>query len=91
MWACLQTFAMGDQQEMLITVRQPEGQGPKQVQVVSDCSTPLVLHWGVRTGGQGEWLLPSEKLWPPGTSKVTDIAAESACKVRAAPHLPRGW
>ena len=29
----VQTFAMGDQQEMLITVRQPEGQDSKIVQV----------------------------------------------------------
>ena len=29
----VQTFAMGDQQEMLITVRQPEGQDSKLVQV----------------------------------------------------------
>ena len=78
---CAQTFAMGDQQEMLITVSQPEGQAGKLVKVVSDCSTPLVLHWGVRTGAQGEWLLAPEQLWPAGTSKATDIAAESACKV----------
>ena len=78
----VQTFGMGDKSELLATVRQSQGKsGPLAVEVVSDVAAPLVLHWGVRKSGRGDWSKPSEKLWPSGSTKATDTAIDSPFQV----------
>ncbi|KAK9809702.1 hypothetical protein WJX73_007079 [Symbiochloris irregularis] len=72
------TFGMGDKSELLATVRQSEGKkGPLSLDLVTDAAAPLVLHWGVRKGGRGDWSKPSEKLWPSDSTKATDTAIDS--------------
>ena len=45
----LQTYRMGNKQEMVVAVRAPEGkQGPIKVTLSTDLPQDLFLHWGVR-------------------------------------------
>lgn len=63
-------------------VRQRDGKnGPLEVELVTDVAAPLVLHWGVRKHGRGDWSKPSEKLWPSGSTKATDTAIDSPFQV----------
>lgn len=66
--AILQVYGMGNKQELLVTVRQPEGvEGTIEVSMITDVAADVVLHWGVKKGQSGEWLLPAKDLWPQGS------------------------
>src|SRR2546430_264448 len=55
----VQSYNLGNKTEMLVAVRQPEGkQGPTTVTLTTDQPADIVLHWGVRKGGKGDWLPP---------------------------------
>lgn len=59
---------MGNKQELLVTVRQPGGtEGTTEVTMITDVAASVVLHWGVKKGQSGEWLLPEKDLWPQGS------------------------
>lgn len=73
---------MGDKSELLATVRQSEGsKGPLSLDLVTDVAAPLVLHWGVRKGGRGDWSKPPDKLWPSNTTKATETAVDTPFQV----------
>ncbi len=62
---------MGNKQELLVSVRQPEGkEGTTEVALITDVAAGVTLHWGVKKGQSGDWVLPSKDLWPTG-SKVS--------------------
>lgn len=66
--AILQVYGMGNKQELLVTVRQPEGvEGTTEVSMITDVAADVVLHWGVKKGQSGDWLLPAKDLWPQGS------------------------
>ena len=55
----MQTYRMGNKQEMVVAVRAPEGkQGPIEVALTTDVAQDLFLHWGVRRQGGGDWVAP---------------------------------
>ena len=55
----VQTYRMGNKQEMVVAVRAPEGkQGPIEVALTTDVAQDLFLHWGVRKQGGGDWVAP---------------------------------
>ena len=59
---------MGNKQELLVAVRQPDGvEGTTEVTMITDVAADVVLHWGVKKGQSGEWLLPAKDLWPQGS------------------------
>ena len=71
---------MGNKQELLVTVKQPDGkEGATEVTMITDVAADVVLHWGVKKGQSGDWLLPEKDLWPQG-SKVHPIAVVIHCK-----------
>eukprot|EP00899_Mesostigma_viride_P015827 jgi/Mesvir1/24245/Mv10949-RA.1 len=77
----------GTSAEVLITLRMCPGRseggrsdaGPMaELDLVSDCSTPLILHWGVTGAGKDHgWVLPPAEWQPVGSSKK-GIACEVA-------------
>ncbi len=70
---------MGNKQELLVTVKQPGGrEGATDVTMITDVAANVVLHWGVKKGQSGEWLLPEKDLWPQG-SKVHLLAFPTYC------------
>lgn len=76
---------MGDKSELLATVWQREGKnGPLQVTLTSDVAAALVLHWGVKRQGRGDWAKPPEALWPQGSTPATDTAVDTPFQVRGA-------
>ncbi len=77
---------MGNKQEMLVAVKQPDGkEGETEVSMVTDVASSVVLHWGVKKGQSGEWLLPEKTLWP-GNSKVS-LQSYQALVVSAVPTM----
>ena len=79
---------MGSKAEMLARVWQREGkQGPLEVVLTTDVAAPVVLHWGVRQQGKGEWVQPSDKLWPQGSSKATETAIDTPFQACLLPAL----
>lgn len=61
----MQTYRMGNKQEMVVAVRAPEGkQGPIQVALTTDVAQDLFLHWGVRKQGGGDWVAPPKVQQP---------------------------
>ena len=55
----MQTYRMGNKQEMVAAVRAPEGkQGRIEVALTTDVAQDLFLHWGVRKQGGGDWVAP---------------------------------
>ena len=55
----MQTYRMGNKQEMVVAVRAPEGkQGPIEVTLTTDVPQDIFLHWGVRAHGRGDWVAP---------------------------------
>lgn len=55
----MQTYRMGNKQEMVVAVRAPEGkQGPIAVTLTTDVPQDIFLHWGVRAHGRGDWVAP---------------------------------
>ena len=88
LWWGRQTFGMGSKSEMLATVWQHEGKdGPVEVELTSDVAAPMVLHWGVRKPGKGEWVRASEELWPQGSTKATETAVDSPFQVSQCTHI----
>ncbi|KAK9852315.1 hypothetical protein WJX84_008608 [Apatococcus fuscideae] len=72
-------YAMGNKQELLVTVKQPGGkEGATEVTMITDVAANVVLHWGVKKGQSGEWLLPEKDLWPEGSQDAgTGIAVDT--------------
>ena len=63
----VQTYRMGNKQEMVVAVRAPEGkQGPINVTLTTDVPQDLFLHWGIRKQGGGDWVAPPKV--PPTTA-----------------------
>lgn len=72
---CLQSFNLGNKTELLVTVKQPEGpEGSTTITLITDQSNDVVMHWGVRKQGKGEWLAPPESLIPKGSEQATETA-----------------
>ena len=62
---------MGNKQELLVTVRQPDGKdGSTDVALTTDVAAAVVLHWGVKKGRSGDWLLPESELMPQGSQVI---------------------
>lgn len=63
----MQAYGLGDSAEILVAVRQAEGpEGATVVQMTTDLSTAVVLHWGVRQGSsRSEWLRPPAEVTFP--------------------------
>lgn len=60
---------MGNKAELLVTIHLDEGKsGPVTVELTTDLAADAVIHWGVRKGGKGDWLLPDKSLLPEGSS-----------------------
>ena len=74
----VQSFNMGNKTELLVAVRQPEGQkGPTNITLTTDQPAGVIMHWGVKKQGKGEWLAPPKEIIPKGSEKATDIAYET--------------
>lgn len=58
-----------------MTVKQPEGtEGSTSITVTTDQPNDMVMHWGVRKQGKGEWLAPPDSLIPKGSEQATETA-----------------
>ena len=58
-----------------MTVAQPEGlQGSTSITLTTDQPNSMVMHWGVKQKGKGDWSAPPDSLIPKGSEKTTDIA-----------------
>lgn len=76
--AGLQSFNLGNKTELLVTVHQPQGhQGPSSIALVTDQPAGMVMHWGVKKQGKGDWLAPPQAIIPKGSEQATDIAWET--------------
>ena len=74
----LQSFNLGNKTELLVTVHQPEGQkGPSSITLVTDQPAGVIMHWGVKKQGKGDWLAPPQEIIPKGSEQATDIAWET--------------
>lgn len=74
----LQSFNLGNKTELLVTVCQPEGQkGPSTITLITDQPAGVVMHWGVKKQGKGDWLAPPKDIIPKGSEQATDIAWET--------------
>ena len=61
-----------------MTVHQPEGQkGPSSITLVTDQPAGMIMHWGVKKQGKGDWLAPPQEIIPKGSEQATDIAWET--------------
>ena len=70
----MQTYRMGNKQEMVVAVHAPEGkQGPIEVALTTDVAQDLFLHWGVRKQGGGDWMAP------PKVLDCADIWSNAVC------------
>ena len=59
---------------MLVTVWKLEGkEGPTTVQLTTDLPSDMVLHWGVKRSGKGDWLAPPEGIIPKGSTVMNDV------------------
>lgn len=75
----MQSFNLGNKTELLVAVRQPEGQkGPTNITFVTDQPAGVVMHWGVRKQGKGEWLAPPKDIIPKGSKQATETAWDTA-------------
>ncbi len=71
----MQSFNLGNKTELLVAVRQPEGQkGPTNITLITDQPAGVVMHWGVRKQGKGEWLAPPKDIIPKGSEQATETA-----------------
>lgn len=76
--ACMQRFGLGNKTELLVAVRQPEGQqGPTNVTLITDQPAGMVMHWGVKQQGKGEWVAPPKDIIPKGSEQASDIAYDT--------------
>ena len=76
----MQTFRMGNKQEMVVAVRAPEGkQGPIEVALTTDVAQDLFLHWGVRKQGGSDWVAPPKVQKPcnPRAGPAIRLAVET--------------
>ena len=74
----MQSFGLGNKTELLVAVRQPEGQkGPTNITLITDQPAGMVLHWGVKKQGKGEWLVPPKDIIPKGSERASDIAYDT--------------
>ena len=74
----MQSFNLGNKSELLVTVHQPEGQaGPSTITLVTDQPAGMVMHWGVKKHGKGDWAPPPKEIIPKGSEQATDIAWET--------------
>ncbi len=74
----MQSFGLGNKTELLVAVRQPEGQkGPTNITLITDQPAGMVLHWGVKKQGKGEWLAPPKDIIPKGSEQASDIAYDT--------------
>ena len=71
----MQSFNLGNKTELLVTVKQAEGlEGTTRITVTTDQANNMVMHWGVRKQGKGEWLAPPKGLIPEGSEQATETA-----------------
>ena len=71
----VQSFNLGNKTELLVTVKQGEGpEGATNITVTTDQPSGMVMHWGVRKQGKGEWLAPPQGLIPQGSEQATETA-----------------
>lgn len=74
----LQSFNLGNKTELLVTVRQPEGtQGSTNITLTTDQPSEMVMHWGVKKQGKGEWVAPPENVIPKGSQQASEIAYDT--------------
>lgn len=61
---------------MLVSVWRLEGkEGPTTVQLSTDLSADMVLHWGVKRSGKGDWLAPPEETIPEGSTILSEVGS----------------
>ena len=59
---------------MLVSCWRLEGkEGPTTVQLTTDSAADMVLHWGVKRSGKGDWLAPPEDIIPKGSTILTEV------------------
>lgn len=78
--ACVwyRSFNLGNKSELLVTVHQPEGQtGASTITLMTDQPAGMVMHWGVKKHGKGDWSPPPKEIIPRGSEQATDIAWET--------------
>lgn len=74
----MQSFNLGNKSELLVTVHQPEGQtGASTITLMTDQPAGMVMHWGVKKHGKGDWSPPPKEIIPRGSEQATDIAWET--------------
>ena len=73
-----QAYELGNKAEMLVSVWRREGkEGPISVELTTDLSADMVLHWGVKRKGLGDWLAPPEDIIPEGSTILSEVRAPS--------------
>lgn len=71
-----QSYELGNKAEMLVSVWRPDGkEGPTSVQMTTDSSADMVLHWGVKISGQGDWMAPPEEIIPEGSTILSEVGS----------------
>jgi alpha-glucan,water dikinase len=68
-------YSLGEEGELTAVVCN-DGDG-YEIILVSDISQPLIFHWGAALKSRHEWQLPSEELYPAGTTVFDDKAVQT--------------
>ena len=66
--------------ELLVQMYEASAPGApptRRVVFTTDAADALVLHWGVSRDAPDQWILPSEAVWPRGTTAVSEISVET--------------
>ena len=62
-------FELGNKAELLVAVWKREGkEGPTTVELTTDLSSDVVLHWGVKRGPKSDWLAAPKEIVPDHSS-----------------------
>ncbi len=62
-------FELGNKAELLVAVWKRDGKaGPTTVELTTDLSSDVVLHWGVKRGPSSDWLAPPKDIIPDHSS-----------------------
>src|SRR6266540_366582 len=64
----------GDRQLAVAVIREAD---IYRVELITDLTGSLILHWGIARRSPHEWLVPPTSLRPPDTSEWNNIAAET--------------
>ena len=65
----VQAFELGNKAELLVAVWKRGGKGgPTTVELTTDLSSDVVLHWGVKRGPKSDWLAAPKEIIPQHSS-----------------------